>query len=397
MKLGGRGSILWRLILLLGVQVGCTAVTAPPAPPLLTPSPTEPATFLPFLMSHTTITPTPPPVTFYRGVDASFLPQVEANGGLFYDAVGQDEALAIFARQGINSIRLRVWVSPTDGHSGTAEILALAQRIRTHGLGLLLDIHYSDTWADPGHQIKPAAWANMTQLELETAVHDYTRDLLLALQAQNTPPDIVQIGNEITAGILWENGRVGTGYEDNWPQLAALLQAGLSGLQEALAPTATTRLMLHLDAGGNNATCRWFLDNLRAQGITFDLLGLSYYPWWHGSLDDLRANLQDLSQRYPYDIIVVETAYPWTLAWNDNVHNLIGLENQLLPGYPATPQGQAEFLHDLQEIVQTLPAEKGIGLYYWAADYITTPQAGSFWENVALFDFNGQSLPALHN
>ena len=233
----------------------------------------------------------------------------------------------------------------------------------------------------------------MDGAELETAVYTYTFNLITAFKAQGTLPHIVQIGNEISPGFLWDEGRVGDGYENNWPQFAALLQAGIAGVQDALEPADRVQIMLHLDAGGNNAVCRWFLDNLQAQGVTFDVLGLTYYPWWQGSLDGLAANLQDLSRRYPQEIILVETACPWTFDWQDDTHNLVGLAEQLLPGYPATPAGQAAFLRDVLAIVRAAP--QGKGMYYWAPEAIVAPGFGSFWENVALFDSNGHALPAL--
>ena len=340
-----------------------------------------------------TLSPTPTPPAFWYGVDASFLPQLEAVGAQFSAAGTAQDALAIFAAHGVNSVRLRVWVDPADGHHGTDETLALARRVHALDMALLLNLHYSDTWADPGNQAKPAAWMDLDVDGLETAVYAYTFNLVTALKRQGTLPHIVQIGNEISPGFLWDDGRVGDGYEGNWPQFAALLQAGISGVQDALEPSDRVQIMLHLDAGANNAVCRWFLDNLQAQGVAFDVLGLTYYPWWQGSLADLAANLQDLSHRYPQEIILVETAYPWTLDWQDDTHNLVGLPGQLLPGYPASPAGQAAFLRDVLAIVRAAPQGKGV--YYWAPEAIAAPGFGSFWENVALFDFNGQALPAL--
>ena len=395
MKLWGR----WKKIIvccLVGLLIGCREPrllpppAAPPSPlPSPLPSPPIPTPSIP------SPAPTPAPPPFWRGVDVSFLPQLEEAGAEFYDQDVAQDALAVFAGQGINSVRLRVWVNPSDGHHGKEETLALARRIHALGLGLLLDLHYSDTWADPAHQIKPAAWADLDFAELETAVYTYTADLISALKAQGTLPDIVQIGNEITPGILWDDGRVGGSFNNNWPQLAALLQAGIAGVRESLDSTDAIQIMIHLDAGGNNAACRWFLDNLKAQGVAFDVLGLSYYPWWQGTLADLAANLQDLSQHYPQDIILVETAYPWTLDWQDDTHNLVGLPGQLLPAYPASPAGQAAFLRDVLAVVQAVPGGKGTGVYYWEPEYIAVSGFGSFWENMALFDFAGHSLPAL--
>jgi len=369
---------LWVALLFVSLLIGCQTDTSRHAPGAATPA---------------TLAPTPASPAFWYGVDASFLPQLEAARAQFFADGAPQDALAIFAAHGVNSVRLRVWVDPADGHNGADEMLALAQRVHALDMALLLNLHYSDTWADPGNQAKPAAWMNLDAAELETAVYTYTFDLVTALKAQGTLPHMVQIGNEISPGFLWDEGRVGGRYDDNWPQFAALLQAGIVGVQDAVDPVDRVQIMLHLDAGANNAVCRWFLDNLQAQGITFDVLGLTYYPWWQGSLDDLAANLQDLSERYPQEIVLVETAYPWTLEWQDETHNLVGLEEQLLPGYPATPAGQASFLRDVLAIVQAAPQGKGI--YYWAPEAIAVPGFGSFWENVTLFDFNGQALPAL--
>ncbi|MBP6469731.1 MAG: arabinogalactan endo-1,4-beta-galactosidase [Chloroflexi bacterium] len=391
------GRWIWIIVCCVaGLLIGCREPTPQPLPAAAavppSPSPPPPSSIPSPAPPLPTTTPAPPP--FWRGVDVSFLPQLEDAGAIFYDQGVPQDALAIVANHGINSVRLRVWVNPPDGHHGKEETLALAKRIHALGLGLLLDVHYSDTWADPAHQTKPAAWADLDFAELETAVYTYTLDLLSALKGQGTLPDIVQIGNEITPGILWDDGRVGGSY-NNWPQLAALLQAGIAGVRDSLASTDTIQIMIHLDAGGNNAVCRWFLDNLKAQGVNFDVLGLSYYPWWQGSLADLANNLQDLSQHYPQDIILVETAYPWTLDWQDDTHNLVGEPAQLLPDYPASPAGQAAFLRDVLAMVQAVPGGKGIGVYYWEPEYIAVNGFGSFWENMALFDFAGHSLPAL--
>lgn len=330
-----------------------------------------------------------------RGVDASFLPAIEAHGGAYFTASGAPaDALQIFAGYGANLLRLRLWHTPAGEHAGLAHSLALAQRAHALGMRLLLDFHYSDTWADPGHQTKPAAWQGLSFAELQVAVHAYTRDVLLAFKQQGTLPEIVQLGNEITSGILWDDGRVGGAYDDNWEQLIALLNAAASGVRAALAPGEQVLIMLHLDSGGNNATCRWFLDQIVAAEFPFDLIGLSYYPWWHGDLAGLSANLADLATRYAKPLVIVETGYPWTLAWNDDTHNLVGVPEQLLPGYPATPSGQADFLAALRAVVAAVPGGLGAGVLYWSPEAISAPGYGSAWENVATFDFDGYPLPA---
>ena len=153
--------------------------------------------------------------------------------------------------------------------------------------------------------------------------------------------------------------------------------------------------MIHIDRGGDVGGATWFFDRLAAQGVDFDVIGLSYYPWWHGTLDDVDATVDSLARRYGKDIIIVETAYPWTLDWHDDTHNLVGLPEQLLPGYPATVDGQRAFLADLIDIVAAAPGGRGRGLFYWAPECISVQGMGSPWENLALFDFNGDLLPSV--
>jgi arabinogalactan endo-1,4-beta-galactosidase len=163
---------------------------------------------------------------------------------------------------------------------------------------LLLDFHYSDTWADPGKQFKPAAWKGLAFNGITKALHDYTKDVMLALQKQNTLPDMVQIGNEINHGIVWPNGRV-----NNLDSLSQLLKSGINAVKE-IAPS--TIIMLHIALGGQHDESVWFIDNMLARGVQFDVIGESYYPKWHGTLDDLKNNLTSMAKRYEQDIIVVE-------------------------------------------------------------------------------------------
>jgi arabinogalactan endo-1,4-beta-galactosidase len=350
-------------------------------------------------------------------VDASFLQQIEEHGGTYCENGLPKDALQIFKNHGVNFVRLRIWHTPASGYDDLAHTLAMAKRVKSLGLGLLVDVHYSDAWADPGHQTKPAAWASLTFDRLKKAVHDYTSEVITALKHQNTLPDIVQVGNEITSGFLWDDGRVGGAYDANWPRFAALLRAAMGGVEDALSgdqhgfraressrrgagvgafPTDDhIAIMLHVDAGGNNATCRWFFDNVLSQKVPFDLIGLSYYPWWHGSLRDFEDNLNDLAKRYGKKIVVVETAYPWTLDWQDGTANLVGEKNQLLPDFPATVEGQREFLMKEKSIIENMPCSRGAGMFYWAPEYISVPGVESVWENVTLFDFRGRALSSL--
>ena len=333
-----------------------------------------------------------------KGADLSFLPAIEEAGGIFKSEGIPGDALTILADHGLNSVRLRLWHTPPDGHSSLAETLALAQRVKAAGMHLLLDLHYSDTWADPGHQTKPAAWATLDFPTLADSVRTYTRDVLRAFQAVGAAPDILQLGNEITPGFLWPDGRVGNSDNtpEQWSRFATLLGAASAGVADAFPEGGFPEIMIHIDRGGDNGACRWFFDKLLAEEVTFDLIGLSYYPWWHGTLADLDTNLDDLAVRYGKDVVLVETAYPWTLGWFDDTHNYVGLPEHLLPGYPATPTGQKDFLEVVMTMVRDIPDDRGRGVYWWAPEWITAPGLGSAGENLTWFDEQGEVLPAVH-
>lgn len=332
--------------------------------------------------------------TFLRCADVSFLNELEAAGAVYRDGTALDDPLRILQRRGLNTVRLRLWHTPFSGQDGLEDVLAAAQRAQALGLGIVLDFHFSDTWADPAHQTKPAAWAGLSYPVLEDSLHAYTRSVLTALATQGTIPAIVQIGNEVTGGMLWNEGRVGGTFDTptQWTQFAGLLRAAIAGIREVVDERSD--IMIHIDRGGDRDGAVWFFDHLVAEDVAFDLIGLSYYPWWHGTLDDLQNTLHTLAMRYARPLLLIETAYPWTLAWFDNEHNLVGLPDQLLPGYPATPAGQLAFVAAVTAQLQSVPENLGQGVCYWAPDYVAAPRLGSSWENLALFDQNGDVLPA---
>ncbi len=347
---------------------------------------------------HSTTANATSPATYslpIRGADVSYLPQIEDQGGVYSDHATPRDALQILKNHGANYVRLRVWHTPIDGYTDLTHTLQLAQRAKSLGLGLLLDLHYSDTWADPAHQTKPAAWAALPFNQLTTEVYSYTAQVITALKNQHTLQDMLQIGNEISSGLLWTDGRVSGAYEANWPQLAALLKAGIAGARDSLSGGEQVAIVLHIDTGGNNVASRWFFDHIVAQQVPFNLIGLSYYPWWHGTLGDLQANVNDLAARYGKPIVLAETAYPWTLDWADNTPNLVGSPDQLLVGYPASVAGQRAFLIAVQDVLRQVPDGLGRGFFYWAPEAISTAGFGSVWENVALFDFQGRALDSL--
>ena len=331
-----------------------------------------------------------------RGADISSLKKSEDKGGVYFDAAGAPaDALTVLRDHGLNYARVRVWVQSPDGYHGLAQLLEMAQRCGAAGLKLLVDFHYADSWADPGKQPKPKAWEGLGFAGLQQALSEHTYEVCRRLTEQGTPPDMVQVGNEITNGLVWPDGRNDAGFES----LAALLKAGVRAVR-AGAPEA--RVMLHLDNGGNNALYRGWFDHILAQGVPFDLIGVSYYPYWHGTLADLQHNLDDLARRYGKDLVVVETAYAFTPDDHDHYENVITA--QICPGYPFTPAGQARLLADVMTIVRAVPHGRGLGVLWWDATWTAVPGngwdpaqplSGNNWENQALFDFASRPLPAL--
>ncbi len=252
------------------------------------------------------------------GADISFLPQLESHGMRFFDNRKEEDAFHILKNHGMNYIRLRIFVNPENeqgyspgiGFCGLDSTLKMAKRVKDAGMHFLLDFHYSDTWADPQKQFKPKAWEGLGFNDLTTALHDYTKSVLLKMKEQGTLPDMVQIGNEINHGIVWPDG-----YISHPDQLADLLKAGVNATHEVDPSIA---VMMHLALGGQNKEAVFWLDNMIARGVDFDIIGLSYYPRWHCTLDDLNFNMHDLIKRYQKDVNVVEYS-----AFKKEVHDLV--------------------------------------------------------------------------
>jgi arabinogalactan endo-1,4-beta-galactosidase len=337
-----------------------------------------------------------------RGADVSSLPKAEALGARFYDADGKaGDPLRILRDQGVNTLRLRVWVLSPDGYHNAAHILPLARRARDLGLRLLIDFHYSDTWADPAHQAKPAAWRDLPFDALVSAVYDHTHAFCHALAAQGTPADYVQIGNEINDGLLWPDGRITGRGADEFAPLARLLNAGIRGVRSA---HAATRIALHLGTSTEDSLLRWWFDGVRSAGVDWDVTAVSYYAYLHGPTSKLATSLGILAERYQRPVLVMETAYPFTLENADAQSNIAGDTGKLLDAYPATPEGQAAFMRDVFAVSRAVPDGRGAGVVYWEPLWLATPgngwdnrdpQSGNGWENMALFDFSGRALPAL--
>ncbi|MCW5940840.1 MAG: glycosyl hydrolase 53 family protein [Fimbriimonadaceae bacterium] len=329
---------------------------------------------------------------FYAGGDPSEIPEVEASGAVFRVKGKSADPLKAMKEAGWTAIRLRVWNEPKDGYCDMAHTLALAKRVHALGMKLMIDFHYSDWWADPGKQHKPAAWRDLPFPELKAAVRNYSRDVIKALVDQGTPPDVVQAGNEVVDGMLWPDGRI-HGQTNGWPKFVELTNAAIEGIREGAGKTKP-KIMAHIDRGGKIEVSKYWFENYFAHGGEADILGLSYYPFWHGTLDDLKANLEFLAKTYKKPILVAETAYPY-VGWNEKTRQAD--ENAVpIPEYKATPEGQAAYFRKLIEVVKATPDGLGVGVLWWAPAWIGEPGRKGGWSRNLLFDSDtGEALPAL--
>ena len=328
--------------------------------------------------------PAPPLSTddFIRAADISFLPLIESEGTVYKHNGQAENALTTLKNAGCNTVRIRLWKNPTVNQSTFAEVKALALRARQAGLKVWITVHYSDTWADPGAQTTPVAWQGLSFTDLKIAVANYTSSILTEIQ-----PDIIQIGNEINNGLLWPQGHLIT----NESQCLELISIASSTIRNQ---SPATKIMLHYAGIGSGAS--WFFNKMSA--IDYDYIGLSYYPVWHGKvLADVSATINLLSQTHNKKVIIAETAYPFTLNWNDWTNNVVGLDDQLIPAYPATNAGQKNFLLAIKTLLKQ--TDNGIGFCYWGGEWVAfrgpTSTNGSSFENMALWDFNNNSLPVM--
>jgi arabinogalactan endo-1,4-beta-galactosidase len=260
---------------------------------------------------------------FILGADISWLPELESKGTKFYDGSTQKDAFQILKEHGFNYIRLRLFNNPkasggysSQGFCDLSHTKAMALRIKAAGMRFSLDFHYSDNWADPGKQYKPSAWANATFSQLTDSVRLFTKYVLSELKKQGTTPHMVQVGNEITNGMIWPDGRT-----SNWTNLAALIKAGITGVKEV---DSTIKICLHIDKGGDNAATRGWVDKAYANDIVFDILGESCYTKWQGQPSGWRSNFADLVTRYPKLSFVIAEYSQEKRTANDIMFNLPG-------------------------------------------------------------------------
>ena len=317
------------------------------------------------------------------GVDISDYPKVSSYNPTFYDENNNEISfINSLIQNGVNTIRLRLWVNPVDESSSLDEVKEFSNELKSLGFKIWVTPHFSDTWAHPGQQQTPSDWSSLSFEELKNQVYTYTSQIMSEIN-----PDYIQIGNEINTGILFPHGRIA----DNQDQFVELVNEGVNAVRNS---STNAKIILHC-AGFESSN--WFFNIVNQ--VDYDVIGISYYPWWHGkSLDDLQNQLSSLSINFEKEILIAETSYPFTLGWNDWTNKNVGLEEHLiLPEYPASPQGQKDFIRDIKNLV--FEVNNGIGFCYWGAERIAwdgeTSTNGSTWENQAVFDFENKELPVL--
>jgi len=320
---------------------------------------------------------------FVSAVDISSYPEMSNTNLIFFDTNGnQSDFLTILKENGINTIRLRLWVNPSNSHSGFNEVKQFSHTLKTKGFRIWLTVHYSDTWADPSQQQVPLTWQGADFNALKDSIGSYTKKVVSEIK-----PDYIQIGNEINLGFLHPYGHI----VNNNQNFLELMSKAITAVRQN---SIDTKIIIHF-AGIDHSD--WFFNQVKY--LDYDIIGLSYYPIWHGkSLLNLKTKMQLLSETYNKKILIAETAYPFTLGWNDWTNNIVGLNDQLiLPDYPPTIQGQMDFVKNIRTLTKEIP--NGIGFCYWGAELVAWKgnQAtdGSSWENQALFDFQNRALPAL--
>jgi arabinogalactan endo-1,4-beta-galactosidase len=342
---------------LLGVflMAACNKNSAPAPPPTDTTS-THPGD---------TTTRKPVPAGFAKGADISWLTHMESSGYLFYDSTGKKmDCMLLLKSLGLNSIRLRAWVNPSDGWCNTADLVTKAIRANNLGLKIMIDFHYSDIWADPGHQSKPALWAALDSATLDTVVYKYNRQGMDSLKTNGINPGWVQVGNETNDGMLWENGRAST----NMHQFASLINAGYRAVKSV---NDSSRVIVHISNGFDNSLFRWMFDGLTSNGAHFDIIAMSLYPSvsnWQSLDAQCLSNMQDMVSRYGKPVMISEVGMP--------------------ADAPATCRS---FIADMITKINSLPNAMGLGVFYWEPESYN-------WQGYGLgaFDANGKPTVALY-
>jgi arabinogalactan endo-1,4-beta-galactosidase len=346
------------------------------------------------------------------------LNELEQLGVRYRDKGKEEDIFVILKNYGIDTVRLRIWDNPYDkngkpyggGTNDLSATLAVAERVSQAGMKFILNIHYSDFWTDPGKQIKPKAWKEMSGKRLQREVYYYTRNMLEVFWQKQIYPWAVQIGNELSAGILWEDGKL-----PDYKSMFDLLSEGIRGVrdfQQMHPQMPPIQVIMHLDNGGNQELYQDWFDRCFAYGLDYNVIGLSYYPYWHGTLTELSQNLHNLALRYGKELLIAETSYGFTVDPIAGCQPVFSQEMADTAGFEPTPEGQKEFMVALMDHISNVELGKGMGFVYWCPEWIPTEGStwatksgreyigdsapgGNTWFNQAMFDPKGNVLPIL--
>ena len=351
---------------------------------------------------------------FYLGADLSYVNQILDHQGIYKDGGVTKSPYVIFKEHGTNLVRLRLWHNPSwtkevYGDAGTQryndlqDVAKSIQLARAQGMAILLDFHYSDTWADPENQKIPAAWKNIKDIAvLRDSVYNYTQSTLSYLNAKGLMPELVQIGNETNCGFLYTEAPDGFPVcnvcNGAWQQMGTVVNGAIDAVKTVAAnSTVKTKILLHVADPKN---VEWWFDNMTTKGAVtgFDMIGFSYYPLWHTTvgLEQLSDKIATFRSKYNRPVLILETAYPWTTGSNDNYNNHFGSQSAIA-GYPYTKKGQSDIMIKMtQEVLDG----GGQGIIYWEPAWISSQMkdlwgTGSSWENCAFFDFAGNTVEAI--
>ena len=356
---------------------------------------------------------------YIKGADISTLIEQEENGAVYYDRGVRMDLLEILKSYGFNWVRIRLWNDPYSesgepygaGTNDLQKLIRISRRAKDIGLKVLLCLHYSDFWADPGKQTMPKAWVGKSARELVHAVYEYTLSVLNALRSEGVSPDMIAVGNELTNGLLWPLGK-----KPDFDNIASFVSSGISACREF---DKNIPVMIHLDNGGNNPMYVEWFDNYIKRGEDFDVIGLSYYPFWHGTMRSLERNMRDIERRYGKQTVVAEVSTGFTMEDYASYEKLSPSERkgyatspELVSKveYPLTKEGQCEFMKEFMKISSGSKLNRGF--FYWEPGWIPVPNVGwandaalaytgekgpggNEWANQALFDYDGNALPAL--
>ncbi len=364
---------------------------------------------------------------FAMGVDGSMVAEIEALGGKYYNQAGQEQdVFQIMARNGVNFFRVRLWNKPTDkygqkyggGNNNLDRDIAMALRAKDAKMNVMVDYHYSDFWADPDTQWIPKEWAAKNKDEIPALVQSYTSQTLQAFKDAGVTVDAIQVGNEINNGMIFPYGKIDwNGMDASFDYIAEILKAGITGMKEVF-PNCYS--VIHLANGGNKEEFRVFFQHLEDRSVNYDIIGASYYPYFHGTLEQLQDNLDNVSTTFRKPVMVMEMSYGYTLDSNEFTANQYAAADEDIGGFITSEQGQATAIRDVLNVLSKVPESRGLGIFYWEPAWLPLEGASwatalgqsmkyegddmhksnysdglATWSNQGLFSFTGKALASL--